>query len=89
MTSSHALLQAFVPDRVRGQIMAFYTMCYGGAVSIASLAVGVLTHRLGVQVMFVLSAAMYLAAGIALRGILPELRREINPVLTAKGLVGT
>lgn len=87
VTSSHALLQAIVPDRVRGQIMAFYTMCYGGAVSVTSLAVGALTQVLGVQHMFVLSAVVYLAAGFALRGMLPELREEMRPVLLKKGLV--
>jgi MFS family permease len=89
VTSSHALLQAIVPDGVRGQIMAFYTMCYGGAVSIASLAVGALTHTLGIQCMFAMSAIIYIAAGLALHGMLPELRKEIYPALAAKGLVAT
>jgi MFS family permease len=86
VTASHSLLQALVPDRVRGQIMAFYTMCYGGALSIASLAVGALTPVLGIQMMFVLSAAMYLAAGFALHRMLPELRDEIHPLLVKRGL---
>jgi hypothetical protein len=69
--------------------MAFYTMCYGGAVSIASLAVGALTHTLGIQCMFAMSAIIYIAAGLALHGMLPELRKEIYPALAAKGLVAT
>ena len=89
VTSSHALLNAIVPDRVRGQLMAFYTMSYGGAVSLASLAAGALTQTLGVQWMFALSAALYLAAGFALYSVLPDLRREITPVLVAKGLAAT
>jgi MFS family permease len=86
VTSSHALLQSIVPNHVRGQIMALYTMCYGGAVSIASLAIGVLTNSLGVQPMFALSAAVYFAVGLALQRILPKLRKEIYPVLMEKGL---
>ena len=87
VTSSHALLVSIVPGHVRGQIMALYTMCYGGAVSIASLAIGALTSSLGVQPMFVLSAAVYFVVGIALLRILPKLRKEIYPMLMEKGLV--
>ncbi len=67
VTSSHTLLQSIVPDPVRGQTMALFTMCYGGAISIASLAIGALTGWLGVQSMFVLSATLYIAAGLALK----------------------
>lgn len=86
VTSSHILLQSIVPDRVRGQMMALYTMCFGGAVSIASLTVGALAQSLDVQPMFVLSGAVYFATGLALRRILPELRKEMYPVLVEKGL---
>ncbi len=86
VTSSHTLLQSIVPDRVRGQMMAFYSMCFGGAVSIASLAVGALAYSLGLRPMFVLSGAAYFAAGLALRRMLPELRKEMYPILVEKGL---
>lgn len=76
VTVSHAMLQMIVPNAVRGQLMAFYTMCYGGALSLASLAVGALAQWRGVAEMFVLSAVVYFLLAIALRNLLHELRAE-------------
>ena len=81
ITSTHALIQSIVPNQVRGQIMAFYTMCYGGAVSVGSLAMGAMAESLGIQLMFVVASSVYFSTGLALLWMLDALRREIYPML--------
>jgi len=81
VTSTHTLIQSLVPNQVRGQIMAFYTMCYGGAVSVGSLAMGAMAESLGIQLMFVVASSVYFSTGLALLWMLDALRREIYPIL--------
>jgi MFS family permease len=87
VTSSHILLQAVVPDHMRGQLMAFFGMAYGGALSLASLGVGALASMFGARPVFLGSALLYVAVGLALNRVLPRLRQDARPILEEKGLV--
>ena len=87
VTSCNILLQSLVPDNLRGQVMALYTMSFIGILPIASLIAGGIAHLVGVQPVFVMSGVLFAGLGLALRRKLPYLRQEAHPVLHAKGLL--
>jgi MFS family permease len=60
--SSNALVQFSVPDQLRGRIMAIYTVCLHGMVSLGQLALGGLADLVGVPLTVMLSAACLLVA---------------------------
>lgn len=60
--SSNALVQFSVPDQLRGRIMAIYTVCLHGMVSLGQLALGGLADWIGVPLTVLLSAACLLVA---------------------------
>ena len=47
MSSSNTLIQAMVPDQLRGRVMALYTMMFMGMAPFGSLFAGASAHRLG------------------------------------------
>jgi MFS family permease len=87
VTSSHILLQAVIPDHMRGQLMAFFGMAYGGALSVASLCAGALATTIGARPVFLGSAILYVVVGLALNRVQPRLRQDARPILIEKGLV--
>ena len=87
VTSCNILLQTLVPDNLRGQVMALYTMSFIGILPIASLIAGGVAHAVGVQPVFVVSGLLFVALGFTLRHQLPYLRREAHSVLLEKGLL--
>lgn len=87
VTSSNILLQSLVPDNLRAQVMAFYTMSFSGMLPLASLADGALAHLIGVEPVFVLSGVLFACMGYNLYRKLPELREASYPVLREKGLL--
>ena len=87
VTSCNILLQSLVPDGLRGQVMAIYTMAFIGMLPVASLVAGGIAHLAGVEPVFILSGVVFAAMGINLKHKLPELRRVAHPVLREKGLL--
>jgi MFS family permease len=87
VTSCNILLQSLVPDSLRGQVMALYTMSFIGILPVASLIAGGIAHVVGVEPVFILSGVVFAAMGINLKCKLPELRRVAHPVLRDKGLL--
>jgi MFS family permease len=87
MTASNMLLQALVPDPLRGQVMALYSMSFVGMLPVASLAAGGIAHYAGVQPVFLVAGLAFAVLGFSLQRKLPELRRDAHPVLQEKGLL--
>ena len=87
VTSCNILLQTLVPDNLRGQVMALYSMSFIGVLPVASLVAGGIAHLIGVQPLFVLSGVLFAMLGFTLRRKLPWLRQVARPVLHEKGLL--
>lgn len=66
--SSNALIQSAVPDELRGRIMAIYSVCLHGMVSLGQLALGALSDWIGPPLTVMLSAACLLVT-IGISGI--------------------
>jgi len=88
MASTNTLIQAMVPDRLRGRVMAVYSMMFMGMAPLGALFAGVVADRLGAPLTVAIGgAACLLGAGaFALR--LPGLRGEARQLIIAQGMAG-
>ncbi len=69
------LVQVNIADRVRGRVMAAFSMINAGADTTANLAVGALAARLGLPAALAAGGLAALAAVVSLSAALPTLRR--------------
>jgi MFS family permease len=88
MAASNTLIQAMVPDNLRGRVMAVYSMMFMGMAPIGALVAGSLAHRLGAPNTVLLGGAVCIvgAAVFALR--LPKLREEGRMLIVALQMTG-
>src|SRR5205085_10379996 len=84
MAASNTLIQAMVPDALRGRVMAVYSMMFMGMAPIGALLAGALAERLGAPETVALGGAVCIvgAAAFALR--LPVLRDEAREIIVAR-----
>jgi MFS family permease len=88
MASSNTLIQAMVPDRLRGRVMAVYSMMFMGMAPFGALLAGVLAKTLGAPATVALggAACIFGAGAFALR--LPVLRAEGLKLVVAQEAAG-
>jgi MFS family permease len=83
MASSNTLIQAMVPDALRGRVMAVYSMMFMGMAPIGALLAGLLANRLGAPHTVALGGAVCMV-GAAVFGLrLPVLRDEARQIIVA------
>ncbi len=86
MAGSNTLVQAMIPDALRGRVMALYSMMFIGMTPFGALLAGAIAEPLGVPLTITIGgcACMLAGAGFGLR--LPRLRasaRELVPAAAA------
>jgi MFS family permease len=88
MAASNTLIQAMVPDRLRGRVMAVYSMMFMGMAPLGALFAGAVAHKLGAPLAVSIGGVGCLVgAGVfALR--LPGLRTEARQLIIAQGMAG-
>jgi len=88
MSSSNTLIQAMVPDRLRGRVMAVYSMMFMGMAPFGALLGGALADRLGAPLTVAMGAVAAIG-GAALFGLhLPKIRVEARRLIIAQEAVG-
>ena len=88
MSSSNTLIQAMVPDHLRGRVMSVYSMMFMGMAPWGALLGGAVADRLGAPVA-VSAGAVAALGGAAIFGLrLPGLRVEARRLIVAQGMVG-
>jgi MFS family permease len=88
MASSNTLIQAMVPDRLRGRTMAVYSMMFMGMAPLGSLLAGALGNRIGAQWTVALGGFCAVVGGMFFLRQLPRLRVEARQLILAQGLAG-
>jgi len=83
MASSNTLIQAMVPDKLRGRVMAVYSMMFMGMAPFGALLAGVFAQRFGAPTTVAVGGAVCLVGAAVFRLHLPALRQEARRVIIA------
>ena len=88
MSSSNTLIQAMVPDHLRGRVMSVYSMMFMGMAPFGALFGGSLADRIGAPYTVIIGAVACLG-GAAVFGLrLPKLRVEARRLIVAQAVAG-
>jgi len=86
MSSSNTLIQAMVPDHLRGRVMALYTMMFMGMAPFGSLFAGALADRVGAPVTVTIGAVACIGGALLFGIHLPKVRIEARRLIVAQAL---
>ncbi len=81
-TSINTLIQAMVPDQLRGRVMSLYSMMFLGMTPIGSLVAGALADRIGAP-----GGLASLAGGIVFARKWPSMRGPARELVAAQGMM--
>ena len=87
MAGTNTVLQTLVDDRLRGRVMAFYTMAFFGTAPIGSLLAGVAADRIGSQWTIALCGIVAILSGLWLASRLAALRAIVHPIYRERGIM--
>jgi MFS family permease len=87
MAATNTILQTIVEERLRGRVMAFYTMAFLGTAPLGSLIAGVAATHIGASATIVFGGAACLAGAAWLAYRLPSLREHVRPIYVELGLL--
>ncbi len=88
MASSNTLIQAMVPDGLRGRVMAVYSMMFMGMAPFGSLFAGWLAKRAGAPATVMIGGLVCAAAAAIFSLRLPALRVKARELIVAQELAG-
>jgi MFS family permease len=87
MAATNTVLQTLVDDRLRGRVMAFYTMAFFGTAPIGSLLAGVAAERFGARATIAAGGIVSIASALWFASRLPALRAIVRPIYVERGIL--
>ncbi|MGA8144767.1 MAG: MFS transporter [Candidatus Acidiferrales bacterium] len=88
MASSNTLIQAMVPDRLRGRAMAVYSMMFMGMAPIGALLSGWSADHIGAQWTLAVGGVGAIVGAALFARNLPKIRVEARELIIAQGMAG-
>jgi MFS family permease len=88
MSSSNTLIQAMVPDHLRGRVMAVYSMMFMGMAPFGALFAGALADRLGAPITVAMGAVAAVGGAALFWLRLPKIRVEARRLIVAQAMAG-
>jgi MFS family permease len=88
MAASNTLLQAMVPDALRGRVMALYSMMFMGMAPFGALFAGWIAERYGAPATVAIGGVVCLASAGVFSLRLPALRNEARELIIAQEMAG-
>jgi len=88
MSSSNTLIQAMVPDQLRGRVMAMYSMMFMGMAPFGALMGGTLADRLGAPITVAMGGVACVGGAMVFGMRLPNLRVEARQLILAQAVAG-
>lgn len=85
MASSNTLIQSMVPDRLRGRVMAIYSMMFLGMAPFGALLAGILANLMGAPATVTLGGLVCISSAAVFRSHLPKIRAEGRELIMAQG----
>jgi len=86
-TSTNTLLQAMVPDQLRGRVMSIYTMMFLGMAPLGSLVAGKLADHIGAPVTVAIGGVASCFCGLVFARKWPALRGPARELVAAQGMM--
>jgi MFS family permease len=84
MASSNTLIQAMVPDQLRGRVMAVYSMMFMGMAPFGAMFAGLVAERLGAPATVAIGGTVCIAGGGFFALWLPSLRPRARELIVAQ-----
>jgi MFS family permease len=84
IASSNTLIQAMVPDQLRGRVIAVYSMMFMGMMPVGGLLGGFLANRLGAPLTVIAGGVVCIAGAVVFGLRLPMIRTEGRQLLRAQ-----
>ena len=88
MASANTLIQAMVPDRLRGRTMAVHSMMFIGMAPIGALFAGALADRIGAPWTVAIGGVGAIIGSAVFARHLPKIRVEARELIIAQGMAG-
>ena len=88
MSSSNTLIQAMVPDDLRGRVMSVYSMMFMGMAPLGALLAGTLAGYLGAPKTVALGGAVCVIGSLLFGWRLPSLRNEAREIIVSLQMAG-
>jgi MFS family permease len=88
MAASNTLIQAMVPDALRGRVMAVYSMMFMGMAPFGALFAGSMASRLGAPLTVAIGGLVCIGAAAIFALRLPALRAEARELIVAQEIAG-
>jgi MFS family permease len=88
MACSNTLIQAMVPDALRGRVMAVYSMMFMGMAPFGALLGGALADRLGAPITVATGGVASIVGAIWFGKQLPVFRGEARQLIIAQAMAG-
>lgn len=85
--ASNTILQTVVDERLRGRVMAFYSVAIMGTQPIGSLLAGIAAERIGSEMTIFYGALFCLAGALWLGWKRPMLAEHIRPIYIERGIM--
>jgi MFS family permease len=86
MACSNTLVQTMVPDRLRGRVMALYSMMFMGMVPFGAFAGGAVAQQFGAPFTVAAGSLACLVGALLYRLALPAIRHEARQLILAQGM---
>jgi len=86
MAASNTLIQAMVPDGLRGRVMSVYSMMFLGMAPFGGLSAGYAAEHIGAPATVAVGGAICLVAAVIFGLHLPSVRGEARALIVAQGL---
>ena len=87
-SSSNTLLQAMVPDELRGRVMSLYSMMFMGMAPFGAFFGGALADRIGAPLTVALGGVACVGAALVFGLRLPTIRVEARQLILAQAVAG-
>src|SRR6202140_847437 len=86
-TSTNTLIQAMVPDQLRGRVMSLYSMMFLGMSPLGSLLAGAVADRIGAPVTVAIGGLASCLGGLAFARKWPSMRGPARDLIAAQGMM--
>ena len=86
-TATNTLIQAMVPDQLRGRMMSLYAMMFLGMTPIGSLLAGAVAERIGAPITVAIGGFAGFLGGLVFYRKWPAMRAPARELLVAQGMV--